>query len=213
MFIHRAVRTNQLDYRRWDMEDEDKDPKHNPESDRYMDLTITPLEEPEDGVFSAYANVVNLDWTLYDVRMRFGELMQVPNAEDPSWKHQHAIVLERAAIRVPWHQAKNLRDLLDGIIKNYEEINGKLFDQASERSGSKREMSYRQGRRVTIALVSRQPAFSAGRYLGEVLRPAFGGLFAAFGSQYRCGLLGQQVVGQFHGSPQQLMGAFSTALR
>ena len=100
--------------------------KHKPESDSYLDLSLTPLEESEDGVFQAYANVVNMDWTLYDIRIRFGELMQVPNDEDPSWKNQHAIVLERAAIRMPWHQAKNLRDLLDGILKNYEAINGEL---------------------------------------------------------------------------------------
>jgi hypothetical protein len=98
----------------------------NSESKGYMDLELTPIEESEDGVFSAYANVVNLDWTLYDVRIRFGELMQVPNDDNPTWKNQHAIVLERAAIRLPWHQAKNLRDVLDGVLRNYEEINGKL---------------------------------------------------------------------------------------
>ena len=73
-----------------------------------------------------YANIVNLDWTLYDVRIRFGELMQVPNEADPSWKNQHGIVLEKAAIRIPWHQAKSLYLLLAAVIKNYEEINGEL---------------------------------------------------------------------------------------
>jgi len=67
-----------------------------------------------------------MDWTLYDVRIRFGELMQVPNDDDPSWKNQHGIVLEKAAIRLPWHQAKTLRDLLVGLINNYEAINGEL---------------------------------------------------------------------------------------
>ena len=44
-----------------------------------MDLRKIPLEEPEDGVFQAYANVVNLNWTLFDIRIRFAELMQVRN--------------------------------------------------------------------------------------------------------------------------------------
>jgi len=73
-----------------------------------------------------YANIVNLDWTLYDVRIRFGELMQVPNEADPSWVNQHGVVLEKAAIRIPWHQAKSLAILLASVISNYEEINGKL---------------------------------------------------------------------------------------
>lgn len=89
-------------------------------------LYATPVEEPEQGVFSAYANVVHMDWTLYDLRIRFGELMQVANDDSPTWANQHGIVLERAAIRLPWRQAKTLRDLLAGVISNYEVINGEL---------------------------------------------------------------------------------------
>jgi hypothetical protein len=95
-------------------------------TDGNIDLTNTPLEEPEDGVFATYANIVNMDWTLYDVRLRFGELLQVPNAEHPTWKNQHGIVLERATVTLPWHQAKVLRNLLDGVIRNYEAVNGEL---------------------------------------------------------------------------------------
>ena len=91
-----------------------------------LDLNNVPLEEPEDGVFATYSNVVNMDWTLYDVRLRFGELIQVPNEEYPTWKNQHGIVLERATVTMPWHQAKALRNLLDGVIKNYEAVNGEL---------------------------------------------------------------------------------------
>jgi len=96
------------------------------EAPSLVDLINTPIEEPEDGVFTTYANVVNMDWTLYDVRLRFAELMQVPNDDYPTWKNQHGILLERAAVTMPWHQAKVLRNLLDGVIKNYETINGEL---------------------------------------------------------------------------------------
>jgi hypothetical protein len=92
----------------------------------HVDLGKLPLEEPEDGVFETYANVVNLNWTLHDVRIRFAELIQVPDDDRPTWENQHGVLLERAAVTVSWHQAKYLRDVLDGIVKNYEEINGEL---------------------------------------------------------------------------------------
>jgi hypothetical protein len=91
-----------------------------------LDLNRLPLEEPEGGIFDAYSNVVNIDWTLYDVRLRFAELTQVPNDEAPSWKSQHIIVLERAAITIPWHQAKYLRDILHRVVSEYEKLNGEL---------------------------------------------------------------------------------------
>lgn len=91
-----------------------------------LDLGKVPLEIPDDGIFEAYSNVVNMNWTLYDVRIRFQELIQVPDDDRPTWENQHGILLERAAVTMSWHQAKNLRDLLGGLIKNYEEINGEL---------------------------------------------------------------------------------------
>jgi len=77
-------------------------------------------------MFETYANVVNMNWTLYDLRLRFAELLQVPDDDRPNWENQHGIVMERAAITLPWHQVKTLRDMLDDVIKNYEEINGEL---------------------------------------------------------------------------------------
>jgi len=90
------------------------------------DLATIALLEEEEGTFSTYANVINMDWTLYDVRFRFAELMQVPDDELPTWENQRAVVLEKALIRIPWHQAKMLRDLLDGVVKSYESLNGEL---------------------------------------------------------------------------------------
>lgn len=91
-----------------------------------VDLNKLPIEEPESGLFEAYSNVVNMNWTLYDVRLRFAELIQVPDDDRPNWENQHGIVLEKVAVTIPWHQAKYLRDLLDGVIKNYESVNGTL---------------------------------------------------------------------------------------
>jgi hypothetical protein len=105
------------------------EPKGNaeaPASAGNIDLGKLPLEEPEGGVLEAYSNVINMNWTLYDVRLRFSELIQVGDADRPTWENQHGILLERAAVTMPWHQAKYLRDMLDGVIKNFEALNGEL---------------------------------------------------------------------------------------
>lgn len=94
--------------------------------DSTIDLGKIRLETPSDGLFETYANVVNMNWTLTDVRLRFSQLIQVPDDDRPNWENQHGVLLERAAITVPWHQAKVLRDMLDGVVRNYEEINGTL---------------------------------------------------------------------------------------
>ncbi len=90
------------------------------------DMKDLPLEEPEEGVVYAYANLVNMNWTLTDVRIRFGELLQVPDENSPTWAHQRGILLERVSVTIPWIQAKALRDMLDGVIRNYEALNGEL---------------------------------------------------------------------------------------
>ncbi len=89
-------------------------------------LRDTIIEEPEDGVFSAYGNVINLNWTLTDVRIRVGELIHVPNSETPTWDKQDKVILEKAAITLPWYQAKVLRDLLNDLIRSYEKQNGEI---------------------------------------------------------------------------------------
>jgi len=89
-------------------------------------LGKAPLEYPEDGIYYAYGNIVNMNWTLTDVQIRFAELVQVPNDDSPTWENQHGILLERVSVTIPWYQAKVLRDLLAGVIKNYEELNGEL---------------------------------------------------------------------------------------
>jgi hypothetical protein len=106
--------------------DEPRSKAEAPPESSNIDLNKIPLEEPQDGVFEAYSNVVNMNWTLHDVRLRFAELIQVPDDDRPTWENQHGVILERAAVTMPWHQAKYLRDMLDGVIKNYEEINGAL---------------------------------------------------------------------------------------
>jgi hypothetical protein len=102
------------------------EPKNEAEAESIVDMKNLALEEPGEGVYYAYANMVNMNWTLTDVRIRFGELLQVPNEDNPTWENQHGILMERVSVTIPWIQAKALRDMLAAVIKNYEVINGEL---------------------------------------------------------------------------------------
>lgn len=72
----------------------------------------------KDGVFEDYGNQINLTWTLFDVALRFGQIVPAPG-EDPPWAN-----MEVAAITIPWGQAKALRDMLNDIVSRYENANG-----------------------------------------------------------------------------------------
>jgi Protein of unknown function (DUF3467) len=92
-----------------------------------IDLSQAPLVEPDDGMFETYSNVVNLNWTLHDVRFRFAELKQQAKADSRgTWKDQEPVILERVAVTMPWYQAKYLHQMLGDLIRNYEELNGEL---------------------------------------------------------------------------------------
>jgi hypothetical protein len=91
------------------------------------DLSNAPLVQSEDGVFEAYANVINFNWTLTDVRIRFGELVYESTKNVPAtWKDQETAIMERAAITVPWQQVKYLAVTLGTLLKNYEDLNGEI---------------------------------------------------------------------------------------
>ena len=85
-----------------------------------------PLEQPQDGIFEAYANAVDADWTLTDVSLRFLQLMHVPSETNPTNRNREPILVERAYITIPWWQAKVLTQMLGGLVLSYEKVNGEL---------------------------------------------------------------------------------------
>src|SRR5262245_10051220 len=92
-----------------------------------VNIAELPVLEPECGSADVYANVVNLNWTLYDVRIRFAELIQEPiDTENPTWGALTGVILERAQVTIPWHQAKLLQQMLADLVQKYEEANGEL---------------------------------------------------------------------------------------
>lgn len=67
-----------------------------------------------------YSNFTNASWTLFDVRVKLGQLI-------PSGQGMRDFVIEeRAAVTFSWPQVKNLRDLLSKLIASYEGVNGEI---------------------------------------------------------------------------------------
>lgn len=91
-----------------------------------FDISQLDVEEPREGVFMAYANVVNIGWTLDDVRIRFCELMNVSTDENPKFSEGVGVIQEKAAITLPWRQAKLLRDILNKLVSEFEDMNGEM---------------------------------------------------------------------------------------
>lgn len=88
---------------------------------------VIPLEQPENGIFEAYANAVDADWTLTDVTIRFLQLGHAPNTtEEPTTMNRELTYLEKANITLPWWQAKLLSGILADLVRSYESLNGVL---------------------------------------------------------------------------------------
>lgn len=86
-------------------------------------LPAFPWVQTDEGVCDVYSNFLNLNWTLYDIRIRFGQI--IPNPEQQPDVALWAIN-EWAAVTMPWGQAKALRDMLNEAVLKYEAVNGEI---------------------------------------------------------------------------------------
>jgi len=70
-----------------------------------------------------YSNFLHLNWTLHDVRIRFGHIIPDPTSQPETLKWA---VKEMAVVNMPWGQAKVLRDMLIALIDKFEHLNGEI---------------------------------------------------------------------------------------
>jgi hypothetical protein len=79
-----------------------------------------PIEfiEPKDGAPYVYANYVMVSPTQYDIRMTFGEVLDV--------KTTGVVIQKRANVTVSWLEAKVLQQILAAQIQKYQETHGPL---------------------------------------------------------------------------------------
>ena len=97
------------------MSDESTTPK--PEISPFTWIT------PDEGICDVYSNFLHINWTLFDIRIRFGQIVAHPEQQPEAavWA-----INEWAAVTMPWGQAKALRDMLVDAVSKYEAANGEL---------------------------------------------------------------------------------------
>ena len=76
------------------------------------------VPDPDDPLFTTYANNIQLAWTHFDTRLLFGEVV----SSDP----EKIIVEQRAQITISYMQAKLLMLMLAKAVQQYESIFGQI---------------------------------------------------------------------------------------
>jgi hypothetical protein len=82
--------------------------------------TVIEYVEPDDGRLITYSNNVVWGCTSFDMRLVFGELIEL------NFKENKAVVEQRVQVTMSWLQAKQLAELLAEKVKAYEAKNGPI---------------------------------------------------------------------------------------
>lgn len=85
------------------------------------DETTFLWEKPAEPKPEIYTNFVHTSWTLFDVRFQLGLLIPT----EPGVSNKFAVE-QQGAVTITWAQAKNLRDVLIGLVESYERTNGEI---------------------------------------------------------------------------------------
>jgi len=82
--------------------------------------------EPPERAPEYYANMVNILWSLDDVRFKIGQLVDDPSKSTPG-PNSIVVALASAAVTLSWRNAKLLRDDLIELVNSYEKVNGEII--------------------------------------------------------------------------------------
>ncbi len=91
------------------------------------------FQEEKDGLKRCYANHFMLAQTGYDLRLTFGEIIDVTGAM--------VTVEQRAQVTLSWLEAKNLSQWLQSTIANHEEDNGLIKEPILTKPGDKKAVA------------------------------------------------------------------------
>lgn len=74
--------------------------------------------DSEKGLHKVYSNNFLINWTAYDIRMKFGQLK---HAADGEYVIEHDV-----AVFMSWTEAKELLNVLGTLIVEFEKLNGPI---------------------------------------------------------------------------------------
>jgi hypothetical protein len=81
-----------------------------------------PLVKPDEGIFQVYSNYIDASWTLFDVTLRFAQIVPLPmQGNEPRFEAE-----ENVRVTVAWPEAKFLATMLVDLIARYEKVNGEI---------------------------------------------------------------------------------------
>lgn len=80
---------------------------------------------PPEGVPEYYGNMVNMVWSLDDVRFKIGQLIDGSQSTE-SGRGFTAVAMPSAAVTLSWRNVKLLRNDLINLIEAYEKVNGEI---------------------------------------------------------------------------------------
>ena len=86
---------------------------------------MMPWIKSPSGVAEIYTNRIHSTWSVDDVRMRLGQVVDSPQTPNPGTGF-HGAIEERAAVTFSWRNAKLLRDQLTLMVESYEKVNGEI---------------------------------------------------------------------------------------
>lgn len=81
-----------------------------------------PFVKPDDGIFQFYSNYIDAAWTLFDVSLRFAQIVPLPTAEgDAKFEAE-----ENVRVTLAWPEAKILANMLADLVSRFERVNGEI---------------------------------------------------------------------------------------
>jgi hypothetical protein len=86
------------------------------------ELTKFPFVKPDEGILQVYSNYIDAAWTLFDVTIRFAQIVPLPR----SGPEPHFEAEENVRVTVAWPEAKVLANIMTDLVKRFEEVNGEI---------------------------------------------------------------------------------------
>jgi|SRR5580704_17473138 hypothetical protein len=81
-----------------------------------------PFVKPDEGIFQVYSNYIDAAWTLFDVTIRFAQIVPLTPADG----ELNFEAEENARVTLAWPEVKVLANILNGLVKRFEEVNGEI---------------------------------------------------------------------------------------